>query len=425
MNINVHTIRNGVSEIYFGVNSMEIYTSKKSNFVEYTANSTNNFKQKLNTSLKNNIEKKHIDQITLCVSNDCNLRCKYCYAQGGNYGTQRLLMSKSTAKTFVEFCIREFTQVKRILFFGGEPFLNWKVIKYICELFTEKLVSDKFPLPIFTVVTNGTILNNDILDIIKKHISLITISIDGNKKVNDSNRVYSNGKGTYNDISLFINKVTTNASCFVKYEATFTEEHQTQGLNRYLTEKYIKTHFNIKGEIVDDIQLKKQDAIKELEILSIDNIIESDLDCLPRGFWKVLNLLTTKSSATFCPIYKKRITITTDGNIVPCQMIIGKQDSICSSIFDTNVAIKLEAYSKNYKNNILCNSCWCNSLCGGCTVNQFYSFEGNKFSEVPDINVCQHTRKYIETIILLIYKFSSNSQLWSLLINKFKQIHTK
>ena len=55
-------------------------------------------------------------RITVCVANDCNLRCKYCYAQGGNYGSSRKLMDESTAREFVDFCIRNFGKVERVLF---------------------------------------------------------------------------------------------------------------------------------------------------------------------------------------------------------------------------------------------------------------------------------------------------------------------
>ena len=60
-----------------------------------------------------------IDRITLHVSNDCNLRCKYCYATGGTYGKSRNLMSIETAKKFVDYCCENFKKVRNIVFFGG------------------------------------------------------------------------------------------------------------------------------------------------------------------------------------------------------------------------------------------------------------------------------------------------------------------
>lgn len=64
------------------------------------------------------------DRITLHISNDCNLRCKYCYASGGNYKMKRSLMTTDTAKQFYDFCIHHFSHIEKIVFFGGEPCLN-------------------------------------------------------------------------------------------------------------------------------------------------------------------------------------------------------------------------------------------------------------------------------------------------------------
>ena len=64
---------------------------------------------------------RHIRRITLHVSNDCNLRCKYCYAEGGNYKQERRLMTMETAQMFVDFCCNNFDSIGYIVFFGGEP----------------------------------------------------------------------------------------------------------------------------------------------------------------------------------------------------------------------------------------------------------------------------------------------------------------
>lgn len=418
MNIKVHTIPNGDSYIYYGTDTMELYKSHLDNFIDssHTVNEDN--VHKLNKeSIK---DYACIDQITLCVSNDCNLRCKYCYAQGGNYGEQRTFMQESTARQFVAFCIREFKKVNRILFFGGEPFLNWRVIKTVCELFKKVCAKSHFPLPIFTVITNGTVYNKEIFDIIRQHISLVTISIDGKKEINDANRVYTSGKGTYQAIDRFIKQVTSYNNCLVRYEATYTERHLSAGVSRYDTTKYLQSNFGIRGDIVDELSLQRTFPLDEFNEISNKVIYESNFDCLPKAFWKVLRLVTTKESATFCPIYQDRITVTSNGDIVPCQMIIGKPNSTFGSIFDTNLSESQRPQNRDFKDNASCKTCWCNKLCGGCSVNQFYSFKDNNFLCHPIEDKCKYTRKYIEQILLLIYRVRTDTRLWELLLNKIK-----
>ena len=101
-------------------------------------------------------------RVTVCVSNDCNLRCKYCYAKGGNYGRNRSVMSKKTAKSFVDFCVTNFNRVDNVSFFGGEPLLNYPVIEYICKLFKEQSLNESFTLPSFSMITNGTLCNDEL-----------------------------------------------------------------------------------------------------------------------------------------------------------------------------------------------------------------------------------------------------------------------
>lgn len=85
--------------------------------------------------------KRSVTRITIHVTNDCNLRCKYCYANGGNYHEEKGIMTKKTAEEFIEFMSSHFDYVGYIVFFGGEPFLNTHIIDYICRTITEQYKS--------------------------------------------------------------------------------------------------------------------------------------------------------------------------------------------------------------------------------------------------------------------------------------------
>ena len=79
-----------------------------------------------------NPNEKKIERITLHMANDCNLRCKYCYAGGGTYNTPSGMLTKEYADEFIAFCLNNFDGIGEILFFGGEPFMNFKIMNYIC-----------------------------------------------------------------------------------------------------------------------------------------------------------------------------------------------------------------------------------------------------------------------------------------------------
>ncbi|MPN48827.1 hypothetical protein SDC9_196439 [bioreactor metagenome] len=127
---------------------------KSNNFLNKDEEEMYNF-IKANRERKNNynINILDIDTIRINISNACNLACKYCYANGGNYTKPNSLMSKKVAKDIVTFIKNNLNHIETIFFFGGEPLLNIDIIEYICSEFKDKK---------FKLITNGTLINDKI-----------------------------------------------------------------------------------------------------------------------------------------------------------------------------------------------------------------------------------------------------------------------
>jgi len=388
--------------------------------LEQRDNFKNDISKILNTSTANHNKIKTIKRITLCVSNDCNLRCKYCYAQGGNYGKERQLMNKETAISFVNFCYKEFTDINEILFFGGEPMLNWKIINLICSLFRDKRIEGGNLNPKFSIITNGTCISESIIKLINEYISKITISIDGSKEINDSNRVFKSGKGTYDKISYFIKKVRSSTKALITFEATYTNLHINSKIARYDVKKMLSEEFKIKGIVVDEDSIDKNNIYQNLDNLTKTNIKESKFECLPIDFWQILFSITNKKDNKFCPIMQDRITVSTKGDLYACQMVNGKDNCKLGNIKDDAIMDKIWNISKIDKDNDDCNNCWCNRLCGGCTVQKFFDKESQCFRYSPNNTVCNFQRKYIEKILQIICAIRIDGELWRDLINVLK-----
>ena len=138
---------------------------------------------------RDTIENKELECIKIHVSNICNLKCNYCYASYGNYGKKDTLMSFKIAERIVDY-IKRTKKIRYVTFFGGEPFMAMDVIEYICENLIQNNIK-------FFAQTNGTLLNDRILEVIKKYHIKLTISLDGMKEINDYNRKFRSGQGTY------------------------------------------------------------------------------------------------------------------------------------------------------------------------------------------------------------------------------------
>ena len=270
--------------------------------------------------------KRSVYRITLHVSNDCNLRCKYCYASGGGYGKGRELMTLSTAKRFVDYCCENFREVRNIVFFGGEPFLNPNIIEFICEYFQKRFnAGDIKKMPKFGAITNGTIASKRILHIIVKYFSFLTVSIDGPKEINDINRVTINGNGSFDLISSFLKKVSLIPNLKVNIEATYTIQHIQKGISREMIKDYFIRDFGLNADVVDEMSLDNSSIAEK----GLNKPLDSP------WFESVLKTIVRKKHETKCQILRNIFAVSTDGGIYPCHMNIGDGMIPVSSIWNS------------------------------------------------------------------------------------------
>lgn len=145
-------------------------------------------------------------QLLLILTEDCNLRCKYCiysdqYNQYKSYSNKK--MDFDTAKQAIDTYMMWYYEKKahgfrenpRLSFYGGEPLLEYKLIEQIIEYCKEKAYEVEF-----LATTNGTILNQNIIEMVVNNNFNLTFSLDGNKMNHDRNRVFRNDEGTFDVI---------------------------------------------------------------------------------------------------------------------------------------------------------------------------------------------------------------------------------
>jgi len=121
--------------------------------------------------------------LILITATDCNMMCKYCYANHGNYGYPPQLMSFSTAERAIDVMERLTTVMHSISFFGGEPLLNFPLIEK-----TVPHIRTRHEDAIIRINTNGTLISETVIEIIKKYKIGIVLSLDGPKVINDQLR---------------------------------------------------------------------------------------------------------------------------------------------------------------------------------------------------------------------------------------------
>lgn len=385
----------------------------------------NNLNQKLNSITIPNILKDRDDigniyRITLHIANDCNLRCKYCYATGGNYNLKRGLMSYATADSFISFCTKTFKTIENIVFFGGEPLLNYEIIDYICNQFKILYSQSKVQkIPTFGIITNGTLMNKKILEILNKHISFITVSIDGPQIINDANRVFPNGKGSYKKIISFIKTIRECTNISIKYESTYTDIHIKNGFTHDDIYSYFYS-LGLEGIVTDDINLKKAiDIPKKTTFVSEFSNLN-----LPEGFWSVLAVIAYKQPKQICQVFRKIFAVSTIGDIYACHMDNGNKHARLGDIFSENIfntpkmyLAKHPLFSNLTNKDKLCGNFWAKNICAGCTRKWFFDEKEGKYSSTPHTDLCSINKEHLDKIILMITKIRKDNNLWNSMLN--------
>ena len=270
----------------------------------------------------------NFNAFSLLLTENCNMGCKYCYEVNSKEGHKKNNMTKETALDIVNFMFEEAKDEKEIsiTLFGGEPTLMPDIIDLIC---TEgKKLSKKYNKPFFVgIITNATLMNEKLYNIIKKHLDIwggCQLSIDGPYDIQDNYRVFKNGKGTFSTIEKSIDY----------WKSLFGKGLNAHGvLNKYsigrLYESFIFFRENWDVERLwfipaKDPQFTKEDVLlydRELEKIYnyVMNKVRVNKNTDEVSFYAPLDrALRNGSAGKPCGAGESYCTITSNGEIWPC-----------------------------------------------------------------------------------------------------------
>lgn len=327
-------------------------------------------------------EKGVVKSVCLLVAHDCNLRCKYCFADTGDFGAQRQLMSNEVGEAAVEYIINHSAnrQHCEIDFFGGEPLVNMPVVKHITNYVRkrEKEVNKIFKL---TMTTNGVLLNDSTIKFLNDNNINVVISLDGRKEIHDCMRPDMGGNGTYD----------RSVANFKKLVNSRNDE------NYYMRGTYTKYNLDFTKDVISMYD-------EGFDILSIEPVIAKDADYaitkadLPRVFKEYDKLVDTylqykKDVHGFFffhfnidlnngPCVAKRLSgcgagheyfaVAANGDMYPCHQFVGREKYLLGNIFTgvTNNDIPQQFRNCHVLNKEKCRTCWARYFCsGGCHAN--------------------------------------------------------
>lgn len=401
-------------------------TLSKSNLIEFK-NTLNTYNEKIKRTYNLNgysNNKKILNRLVIHVANACNLKCKYCYANGGNYKSDESFLTKNQADKILDKFFNEFDVIEGIQFFGGEPLLNLELIEYICEKIN--LINKKRNTKtILGLITNGTLINDDFINIVKKYNIHITISYDGNKYVNDLLRVYPNGLGTSDIILNNLSKLKSETGQPELIEGTYTQYHVDNNISvldivKHINDSIPDTPLHLVpagGDSSCDFALKNLEAFKDIKTLFKENIDTKDTVFTYSLFQRIVNSISNKEygSDYICSAGIGTLSVSVEGDVYPCFMFTDMKDVLLGNVNDENLFISKKYIDRLQKmhdfnlklNNDKCNKCFINTLCTSCLGSNLLNC-GDIYK--LDNNTCEMFKEMTENILIEFAKSIDNNK---------------
>lgn len=349
-----------------------------------------------------------VKALCLNVAHDCNMRCQYCFADTGDFGGQRELMPLEVAKQAVDFIIEASKHRTNceIDFFGGEPLLNWDVVRETVA-YARQREQETGKAFRFTITTNGLGLTPEIADFINENMYNVVLSIDGRKQVNDHMRRTISGNGSVYDIIVpkfqEMKQLRNGRSYYVR--GTFTANNldfaadvahlNDLGFDEISMEPVVADG----GEpyaLTEDHLPKILEEYERLAELFLERYNSSQ-----RFNFFHFNVELKKGPCLYkrlsgCGAGFEYLAVAPDGKLYPCHQFVGKDEFSVGSVTEglVNTALSDKLKDSHVLNKPVCKTCWAKYYCsGGCHANNL--FHAGSLTEPYRIS-CEMEKKRLE-----------------------------
>lgn len=353
-----------------------------------------------------------VKALCLHIAHDCNLACRYCFAQEGEYKGDRSLMSAEVGRAALDFLIKSSGNRHNLEvdFFGGEPTMNFEVVREVVRY--GRSLEEKFDKHFrFTLTTNGILLNDEIMEFANREMDNVVLSIDGRKEVNDYMRPARNGKSSYDIIM----------PKFIRFADSRNQQRY------YVRGTFTRRNLDFSNDVIhladagfEQISMEpvvglpeEPYAIREEDLPQIfgeyDRLAREMVNRHKEG--KGFQFFHFMIDLTGGPCVAKRLSgcgsgteylaVTPWGDLYPCHQFVGERAYLLGNVFDgvrrTDICDDFRACNVYTKQK--CRDCFARFYCsGGCAANSF-KFHGT-IDDTYDLS-CEMERKRVECAIMI------------------------
>ncbi len=353
-----------------------------------------------------------VKALCLHIAHDCNLACRYCFAEEGEYHGRRALMSYEVGKKALDFLIANSGDRRNLEvdFFGGEPLMNWQVVKDLVAYGREqeKLHNKNFR---FTLTTNGVLLNDEIMEFCNREMGNVVLSIDGRKEVHDHMRPFRKGQGSYDLILPKFKKFAASRhqqkyyvrGTFTHYNTDFSKDvlHLAdEGFEQISVEPVV-------ADPAEDYALQEADLPRifaEYDALAAEMVRREKAGKGFTFFHFMIDLTggpCVYKRLSGCGSGTEYLAVTPWGDLYPCHQFVGTGQYLMGNVDEgiTRPDIVDEFKCCNVYTKEKCRNCFAKFYCsGGCAANSYHSH--GTIQDTYDIG-CELQRKRVECAIMI------------------------
>lgn len=370
----------------------------------------------LNNSKAEEYSTKELKSLTLLLVQGCNLRCSYCYAEDGKYNDTGI-MSKVTAFKAIDFILNK-SKLKDIgiCFFGGEPLLQFELIKDIVAYCREK-EREKGRVFHFSMTTNGTLLTEEIERFIIENKISTQISIDGDADTHNKHRFFANKVGTHDYVMEKTKALREDKKLLAR--ATITKE-SIQNIEKnymYLLDNGFRNiAMSATYEMLDSNDFKRlteafssmyahcEELIKRGEFTKVKN---------NKMFMQELGRIHKAVRCDIaCGVGRYTYAIDVHGDIYPCQRFVSNKEFCLGNVYEDDKKREKFLQEISFDKHEKCHRCWARNLCKGGCAHVNLTMTG-KVSE-PNSEYCSFVKSINEQLVKIYLRLNEDeiAKLW-------------
>lgn len=343
------------------------------------------------------------------LTRQCNLRCRYCvlsddYPGKPSYSAEHR-MSRETIASSVEYLVTHSTDSRHLLlsFYGGEPLLELDSIRYAVSELRRRAGRRQLQ---FSMTTNGTLLNADAAQFLVENDFNLAISLDGPKRLHDTNRIRVTGEGTFTDIMRNIHHLMETAPTYVDERVRFLSvvpDHRLVGyvysffsdLGLPFTANWLNSHsiaspmkywptglLESAAEVAGSMNKLREEYITRLSSQGNLNGLPLLAELFNDSFSRILIVPKARSDESYtfwpagpCNLGVDKLFVDTKGNLYPCEKVnysleMFKLGDVQHGIDECRCWALIDRLAKKADK---CRACWAVSMCPKCWLDLEYS----------------------------------------------------